>query len=226
MMVAHLALSLCLAMVRSDGITGPIRVPHACVSALRESVPEGLGGLSDEGFRLVVATMEANRAKPYGSSVALTRKELQKAKALDCDNYAMLVWFLAGRPTGLRMIGFEGGVVGNHAQLYYERDKLLLDPTVGLVARTTLNDLLSGKPVAKSAILYDYGWNNPQLERFGDTVVRALENGLYRPMDLLYFYKSPGTYAADMKAHHGGYSAFRTPGGLKLRARLARRSSR
>lgn len=96
----------------------------------------------------------------------------------------------------VRMIGFEGGVVGNHAQLLVENDevKLLLDPTIGLVARSSFNNLLMGKPIKDNDIMINIGHQSNSIDAFRRKVYAGLRNGKYRPSDLLYYFQSMEEY--------------------------------
>lgn len=48
----------------------------------------------------------------------------------------------------------DGGAVGNHAQIMYKsgNNRLLLDPTTGVVAAITFNKLMSGQPVPEEQV--------------------------------------------------------------------------
>jgi hypothetical protein len=70
---------------------------------------------------------------------------------------------------------------------------LLLDPTVGIVARTGYDALLQGKPV--TALHSFWGFNAGRaIGSFEATVRNALEHGLYRPGDALYYSTDLGKY--------------------------------
>jgi hypothetical protein len=86
------------------------------------------------------------------------------------------------------LAGFEGGVLGNHAQLFYSHGDvhLLLDPTIALVALADFDSLLSGRPVAGRFIRHFYARDD--LKGLLVSAIHVLLNGKYRPSDLLYFF--------------------------------------
>jgi hypothetical protein len=158
--------------------------------------------LTEPQLRVAFASILAHAMAPYGESVAVRLDHLLHERNLDCDNYAMLTGYLhrltPGRRLGLKFVGFDGGFVGNHAQIIAESDSadLLLDPTIGLVARLNFDQLLRGEVVAHSRIRVFQQHNDTRVDQFARTVVDALANGRYRPSNLLYYFSSLEDYVA------------------------------
>jgi hypothetical protein len=193
-----------------------------CQVELRSALGATLGALDDVDYFAIFATLVSFRWAPYGAGSGITMADLQKQQVMQCQQYAALAaQLLAMRkaPTDLvvRIVGVDGGAVLNHAQIFYSRDqvKLLLDPTIGLVAVGGFDEVMRGLPVSPRQILDFY--DRPDIVEFRDRVVAALTNGRYRPSDLLYYFEGVDAYLAS-KANSGD---FLTPGGVRLRARLA-----
>lgn len=165
---------------------------------------DALGPL-DFGMRLgysilpvVFAGTVAWDAKPYGPEPSrFDLATLFAAPSLACDDYVRLAWGLADlmpqtkrAPLRIAALGWNGGAVGNHAQMMVSdgNETLLLDPTVGIVARVTYDRLLQGKPVSEKdlASLWRYNSDRP-IGYFHDMVRDALLGGKYLPSDMLYF---------------------------------------
>ncbi len=168
-------------------------------------------GLTQTERDAVLATFVAHRSAPYAGSVAVTREALVREPGLDCDNYAMLTEYLLrdlSENARLVFLGFDGGRVGNHAQALAVRDgsALLLDPTIGVVARVSFDDLLMGKPVAASDILVDARAPEPAIKGLRAKVEAALLDGAYRPSNLLYYLQGNENMIA-FSDHAGPYWA-------------------
>jgi len=180
--------------VRVEPDTGVATAWHACQAEFRAKV--SALGLTPVQEKLAFASILAYALAPYGSSVATSLNDLLADDALDCDNYALLTGYLArilGVDAPLRFVGFHGGAVGNHAQVFVENE-LLLDPTIGLIARIGFDEALQGKPVAEAAILVFRQRSDAHMDGFAAMVRGALATGAYRPSDLLYFYPSFDQY--------------------------------
>jgi hypothetical protein len=169
----------------------------------------------------VFACLVAYRLAPYGGSSALTIEDILQASQLDCDNYAAATVNLFNvlneydEASSLYIVGWHGGAVGNHAQIFYfnpETDtRLLLDPTVALVAWTDFDGVAAGVPVPPSYIV-SFRTRN-ELEDFNTRVLDALVQGAYFPSDILYFYED----LEQMLGSNEGNARFITPGGIQLR---------
>lgn len=165
----------------------------------------GLSGVSEEGRKLCFASIVAHDLKPYGQSTSTQLTDLLNDNSLDCDNYIYLTWWLfkemvASPALTVNMVGWNDGAVGNHAQIFAHGAgswPFLVDPTVAMIAQTTWRRVMTKDTVTMFA---DFYWRT-ELTTFKNTVVSALQNGLYWPEDLMYFAKSPEQYINDLRGH-------------------------
>ncbi len=183
-----------------------------CLPELEQRIKVDGTKLTNNFYRLALATIVAHYSAPYGPSDAQSWGTLIKSKTLNCANYGPLTYFLSGEED-LDFVGFDGGAVGNHQQLFHEVDgvSVMLDPTVGLIALTSFDDLLSGKEVKH---VFSFFSGDPVVESFNRKVVDAVRHGRYRPSDLLYFYPNAFTNFRRSRA-----APFPTPGGVSYRSR-------
>lgn len=183
-----------------------------CLPELRAKITLEGASLSDRIYDYVLATIVSHYSAPYGSSNAITEEGILKAETLNCGNYGLLVSFLTGEE-GFDFVGFEGGAIGNHQQLFYESEgvSLLLDPTIGMIAFTDFDHLMSGKSVEDVFSFYS---GESAMQQFNKVVLDAVTNGKYRPSDLLYYYEDINHVFSP-----GSYGQFPTPGGVDYRAR-------
>ncbi len=193
---------LCLS---PDKLAGVRADPRKAIPALYEScaseVDQKLGplDLTAEEERIAFLSVLAHSLAPYGASRSLKLEDLLADTSMDCDNYAILTGYFndlfAGRTSKLKFAGFDGGAVGNHAQLFVNTEKgLLLDPTIGLVARIGFDDLLQGKPLNRSQIVIFRQHEQPDLDFFVNKVYDAILLGKYKPRDILYYFDSIQEY--------------------------------
>ncbi len=124
------------------------------------------------------------------------------ASRLECNNYDFLTVHLyrqiypsaAKDSLVLKMVGWDKGTFGNHSQLIV-RDKgvsLLVDPNLGLIARTDLASLRKGVKV-KPSQLVQFSFRREltssletSLNRFRANVRNALLGGKYPSSVFLY----------------------------------------
>jgi len=153
-------------------------------------------GFDEQGLKAAFAAISAHAMAPYGSSQKFDLADLLREQHLDCDNYAVLTGYfvrilLPDHPDTFAMFGVDGGKVGNHAQVLLkvaEHWRILADPTVGIIAMTDYNALLSGKPVPPEQVRAFYAYNDPEVLKFGAVVYDAITSGAYRPSDALYYF--------------------------------------
>ena len=134
----------------------------------------------------------AHRFAPYGPASGSTYEKLAFEPTLECSGYMMVTDFIyeamGGNTSRDRLQGWDGGAVGNHAELWI--DGVMLDPTVGLTAQIKLARLRQGQPTKRILDLHRYrvavGQVQPPARDFEDVVRRALRQGLFRPEDELY----------------------------------------
>lgn len=151
----------------------------------------------EDHLRLAFCSVVAFDLKPYGNCTVQDLPGLLAAPALDCDNYVSLTWHLfklmrPTSPTKVAALGWDGGAVGNHAQMQAQTDgspNILVDPTIGLVVYGCSIDFLVGDFVYPAACLASFfSFNSrPEIVTFDATVRDAIANTKYRFSDLLYF---------------------------------------
>lgn len=165
-------------------------------------------GLTQDGLILVFANIVAYELASYRAfgdptpgPASLTLNDLLASSKYVCNEYCFLtvllyrkaVPYVPGSPVLIDYVGFNGGAVGNHTQLFISGVgvPLLLDPTIGLTARTDLADLENQVPVAASRIREltyraEQGTLGPVLDRFRNAVRAALQNAGYRYTDRIF----------------------------------------
>ena len=166
----------------------------ACDAQLQAVLGERFADLAGHARRAIIAALAAQRAAPYGSSFQYSLAGLLGSPRLDCAGYAALTWHLlrlAGDPVDdLRIIGWDGSnAVGNHAQIALVGDgpALIIDPTIGLVARVDYRALTAGARVDPADIVViDHTELEPDLHVLTVQVVDALYLGAFRPFNALY----------------------------------------
>ena len=180
------------------------QVLEPCDGALIQELAAHDVVLSQAQREALLATAVSFRFAPYGGSTALTRRDLAKEGQLDCDNYAAIVMHLL-EDQSRELQGFMGGYIGNHAQVGILHiptgsasgqplGEMVVDPTVGVVAFGTPDDVVSGRPV-KMLVLIDGARPDPAAVRvLRERVQNALLLGLYRPSDILYVFGSIRDY--------------------------------
>jgi len=185
----------------------------ACLPELKSILESRDISVPDEAIKVIVASLISYKSALYGNSVATEFKTLLNEKLLDCDNYALLTGYFVPQ-IQLRFVGFHGGAVGNHAQIIYPNPSspLLIDPTIGLIAATSYDDLMMGREIEPLKILNFNEQKSNSLKTFTPVVVDALLNGKYRPRDLLYYFESIEHFSQPDK-----YDRYITPGGKRLR---------
>jgi hypothetical protein len=177
----------CLTQTRVEAIRAhpaTIRdVFASCDRELARKVP-----FADAGFQrhAVLASLVAYSMAPYGPSRAVTLPALLRATTMNCGNYGWMTFNLLRRGWGekealrLWQSGWDHGAVGNHAQVH--AGDVLLDPTIGAVARVRYREVKHGVP-AHAVVAFPH---RADIDAFARRVIDALANGRYRPSDVLY----------------------------------------
>jgi hypothetical protein len=174
--------------------------------ALRAYLGDGFTGMTDEGFVAAFACMAAYQLKPYratgdpcGGPADYSLAGLMAAPKLMCQEYCFLTARLFGtlppnaRPGAtFRLIGWDKGSLNDHGQVFVTGVgvPLMLDPTIGLVARADLREVCAGLKVPvpwirRSTWVRDYstgylaGYLGPFMASFGQNVCNVLRLGLY-----------------------------------------------
>jgi hypothetical protein len=192
----------------------------ACSQELRQALGQDFGAIDDDLVRVVLATVAAANFADYGSSTAITYEDIARADGLNCGNTIFLVGYLFGTLVSekIRSVGFDGGAVGNHAQLLYGEGSrsLLLDPTIGLVAQVGFNDLMRGTQVPSNKIrLFKIRDTSEEMRSAKMRVYEAVEQGAYVPSDFMYMHQS---LYEQLKS--GMLSVYYSPGAIRARTRL------
>lgn len=190
----------------------------------------GFAAEIEQHFKFGFCGLVAFDLKPYGASIAVEMADLLAAPALDCDNYAVLMWRLFGllepnATTNVAAVGWHNGPVGNHAQMHCHKNAdaqgngggyWMVDPTVGvLVCAYGFDGIARGQPVATQYLASFYakcGRVGSSTDAFHNSVVGALRDGLYRPSQLLYYYVRLDKYIAPVP----DYADWMTPQGPSL----------
>lgn len=165
----------------------------SCSPQLRDLLGPEFADLSDSALRFVLGAVAAHSMSIYGASTVYDLRSLSTLPMLDCAGYAALAWHLA-RVAGADVrhavvVGWDGSPVGNHAQLLYDEpgNDLVLDPTVGVVARASLAGVLAGHPVASERMfLFERAPTPIPLDELRDMVTRSLFLGQFGPGSLTY----------------------------------------
>lgn len=191
-----------------------------CVQELRVALGDEFQKVGDESLRAVLATVVAANFAEYGASSALSFEDIKDSSHLNCANTIFLVGYLldAFDSENLQPIGFDGGAIGNHAQLLFKGsgETVLLDPTAGLIAKTNFDDLLRGVPVSQSKIrTFSIKDKSKNINSSRERVYIAIQRGKYRPSDFMYMHES----LAELKSR-GSSNSYFTPGGITVRTRL------
>jgi hypothetical protein len=174
--------------------------------------------ITNDAIKLILAMVIAHNTAPYGRSnlKSIEYEDLIKADKLNCATYAILMGYLLS-DENIHIIGFDGGAVGNHAQVIYQKKNLslLLDPTVSVIAQVTYDLLLQGKPIQHVITIHPNPKNDSEIkDYFTKKVVSALRDGKYRPTSILYYYES-----LNHMLGKGPLDRFITPGGISWRKR-------
>lgn len=122
---------------------------QACAPAVQAPFTALGETLGDDEARAVFATVIAYSFAPYGNSTARWLHELAGESVLDCDNYALLAHYIYAALGGTEtfwLLGWNGGALGNHAQIYYESGtrRMILDPTVAMISLTDMDAVMDG----------------------------------------------------------------------------------
>jgi len=168
-----------------------------CRVSFVASLGTSFAGQCEDHLRLAFCSVVAFDLKPYGSSASRGLKALMADAALDCDNYVSLAWelFYLMRPltpTKVTALGWNGGAVGNHAQMQAQTagsPDILLDPTIGLVVHGFNFDALCKGIPFSSQFLKSFWAFSPKtnIQTFEQNVRNAITGGQYKASDLLYF---------------------------------------
>lgn len=192
----------------------------SCNREIRSILAQDFGPIGDDALRAILSTIIAANFADYGNSSAITFEDIANSDFLNCGNTILLAGYLYGsKERSLRSIGFDGGKIGNHAQLYYNNGtQLLLDPTIGLIAKTSFDDLLRGVPVPKDQIRV-FSIKAKNIDLFRQKVYLAVLLGQYHPSDFMYMHETLQDHL--QKATSDNYF---TPGGIYFRETIRKQA--
>jgi hypothetical protein len=173
---------------------------EACRDELMHSLPESFASLSECQRQLIFCCVVAHCLAPFGDSTAQNLEDMLDAPMLNCGNYGLLAVMLSQRllaastdepDCAVHLVGWEGGLMGNHQQLFALADgcpTVLMDPTVGLFATQDFDSVASGHAVPpETMVCFSV---HEQSQPFVDVVCESLLTGRGRPSHLLYYFRS------------------------------------
>ncbi len=169
----------------------------------RTDLGSGFAAEIDEHLKLAFCAMVAHDLKPYGACTVIDLPGMLASTVLDCDNYAALTWHLfkllvPSPVTTIAIVGWDGGPIGNHAQIFCEKAAdangngggyWMIDPTVAVFqCGYNFDGIASGKPCLSAYRKSLYQRPGSATDQLHSNVVNALANGAYRPSHLLYYF--------------------------------------
>jgi hypothetical protein len=191
-----------------------------CEPQVRSYLGEAFSKLDDNDLYLLFASLVAYQLAPYGDADDVDFEDILHAPELNCAQYTLGVGYFAdlrGAALGqmkIRFVGWYGGAVSNHAQIFTENPvsgvSLMLDPTIAVVALGSFNDIAAGKPLDPAGVV-DFSTRVEQ-QNFRERVIAALLSGGYKPSDLLYYYDG-----LENRLRSSEVEYLLTPGGILCR---------
>jgi hypothetical protein len=147
-------------------------------------------GLSSDAKIAAWCTVVAYGLVPYGPGPQTTDlTQILHAETIACTHYVTLAWelmaFFGVSTNEETAVGWDGGAVGNHAEMFFSdaTSNLLLDPTIGMVVNgATLEGIISGEHYTDYASFY----SRNDITSFNSTVINAVTHGLYNTRDVIY----------------------------------------
>jgi hypothetical protein len=190
-----------------------------CRAELDEDLGRPFADLPEADRRLVFCMVLAHEMAPYGPSAAVQLPDLLAAPNLHCGNYPFLMIRLAelldDPAPPVCLVGWHGGWVGNHAMGYRpdpEEDRaLFLDPTVGVVARASFDQVASGRPVPADRVVC-FGHREAE-SQYREWVGQCLARGKFRPSHLLFYFEN----IDHQLTRYGNPHDWPTPGAVRWR---------
>jgi hypothetical protein len=149
---------------------------------------------------IALASLLCHALKPYGAGSLPDLPSMLAAATLDCSNYGLLAVHVSrvlevdiDTHVKVHFIGWQSEAIGNHQMLFAAMRKtgegaLILDPTVGVIAKASFDWIASQRPLPTSKILAFH--QQPILDTSRDRVVEALIQGRLKPSELLYYFES------------------------------------
>lgn len=216
-------------LMRQDHSEATLRTIYARYKpAIDEALPEW--DLDEDGFALVFATLVAYQAAPYGNEdgPVNTLEDMFALGKIECRGYSLFVAKLfyqlqLGNRWKIYLHGFDGAkFIGNHAQVIAvdttsikagstKKTGLVLDATVGVVAKVDLNALPLPAPSTDVIVLG---------QRKNKDVSTVSDMKAYR-MNVVKGLTTPGTYTYAKMIYQEDASVFYGVGTLDPNLRTA-----
>ena len=149
---------------------------------------------------IAIASLLCHALKPYGTGSLPDLPSMLAAATLDCSNYGLLAVHVSrvldakiDTHVKVHFVGWQSEAIGNHQMLFAAMREtgegaLVLDPTVGVIAKASFDWVASQRPLPASSILAFY--QQPILDASRDQIVQALIQGRLKPSELLYYFES------------------------------------
>lgn len=193
---------------------GPARLPATCVDDAMESIRQADGDVreafskckdilaqqipvvaskvSENDLMALFITIVVNRLAPYGESSAVDPEDILEESTLNCAQHSLMVAYLVKKYVPgvkvLERIGLDGGVIGNHALVYYESNtaKLILDGTTAMITLADFNEVISGKTLSVYDMYDFFASADEYQETFRRNVRGAYRLGAVRAKHVMY----------------------------------------
>ncbi|MGE5329800.1 MAG: hypothetical protein ACM3KR_09870 [Deltaproteobacteria bacterium] len=191
---------------------------------LKSTLGSSFSNLTDDELRIIFAGIISYQLAPYGSSKNLEFNKILVEKKLSCDKYAIAVGYFSRifniKNNSIRFVGWHGGIIGNHAQLFVENNKtstsIMIDPTIAVIALASFDEIASGEPIPAEKIV-DFS-TRTELNSFEGKVIEALLKGDYKPSDMLYYFEDLEHFLkGSITSDKDWPPNWMTPGAMKLR---------
>jgi hypothetical protein len=194
----------CLSQARIEHMRDrPASIPRAfrrCQPMLERRLRRAGIATSRDYLRATFAGLAAHRFAPYGSGPpGYGFSALRRKSQMGCDSFAALTFHLyertGGRIGAVRFRGWDGGTIGNHAQVWV--GSLLVDATAGLVARLPVRAALAGRRGRKVLGI------PVRRHHFYDLVRRVVARGEYPEAQVLYVHRRFEAFARGDRSLRG-----------------------
>jgi hypothetical protein len=186
--------------------------------------------IGGDGLGLVFSAFVASALKPYGRGCPnCDLASILQASHLDCSNHSLLTIYLArlcveglADHFALRVVGWQGPVVGNHQMIFAEPKRhsvqpyLALEPTFGIAAKGTYDHIARGMRITPADIASMPSWR--ELSTGRNSMIALLREGQFRPSDLLFYFEDVEHYLQ----RFGSVAQWPTPGAANWRAVFGR----
>ncbi len=188
---------------------------HKYKDELNKIIPN----VRNDELYIIFCNIASYSMAPYGECTVSSLDEMLKAPKLHCGKYGLLSIELAkcAIPSieisvKVHAVTWNNGPFGLHQTLWIHRshdDGIFMDPTTGIVALASFNEIAMGKKISIRNI-FDFGFRK-ELAEFRKKVFLALVNGECKPSQILNYFKSPMQCEIYYKQHYKGEQWLPTP---------------